>query len=107
MNTLALTSRTSTDLNSSELKHNTLAEWHRYGGVNAGRQTVTTPTAKHEPHTRRIRMSENMYRVQVWFEGDWRWGMHDYTRQQAEERVKQMKSAGIKCRIKPSRELFN
>ena len=52
-------------------------------------------------------MNENTYRVQVWFEGNWKWGLHDYTKQQAEDRLKQMKSAGIKCRIRPSSELFN
>ena len=52
-------------------------------------------------------MNENTYRVQVWYEEHWRWGLHDYTREQAEERMKQMKSAGIKCRIRPSSELFN
>lgn len=52
-------------------------------------------------------MSNNMYRIQVWFENTWRWGINDYTKEQAEDRMKQLKQAGIKCRMRPSGELFN
>ena len=47
------------------------------------------------------------YRIQVWCEGRWRWGLHDYTPAQAEARVGQLQAAGVKCRIRPSSELFN
>lgn len=48
-----------------------------------------------------------MYRIQVWYEDHWKWGMHDYTYEQAVERFKQLKAAGIKARIRPNFELFN
>ena len=48
-----------------------------------------------------------MYRIQVWAEGRWVWGLHDYTPTQAEERMKKLKAVGIKARIRPRHELFN
>ena len=47
------------------------------------------------------------YRIQVWHELEWRWGLHDYTYEQATERAHQLKAVGIRCRIRPSRELFD
>jgi hypothetical protein len=48
-----------------------------------------------------------IYRIQVWDENRWKWGLHDYTYPQAVERFKRLKAAGIKARIRPSSELFN
>lgn len=49
---------------------------------------------------------EDRYRIQVWTEGQWRWGLHDYTKEQAEARLVELRHAGIKCQMRPSRELF-
>ena len=37
-----------------------------------------------------------MYRIQIWYDGDWKWGQHDYTLKQAEERIKRLRAVGIK-----------
>lgn len=50
---------------------------------------------------------EGIYRVQLWFEGAWKWGIHDYTKEEAEQHVKRMKTMGIKSRVKPLAELFS
>lgn len=50
---------------------------------------------------------EGKYRVQVWCEGRWKWGLHDYTWSEVTQRIHQLKAVGIKARIKPSSELFN
>ena len=47
-----------------------------------------------------------MYRVQVMYGRSWRWGLHDYTLDQAEQRVKELKAVGIKARVKPLAELL-
>lgn len=52
-------------------------------------------------------MSKGKYRIQVWSKGAWRWGLSDYTKEQAEDRLKQMTDVGIKARIRPSSELFD
>ena len=48
-----------------------------------------------------------MYRLQVWFDRHWKWGLNDYTLEQAQRRVEELKAKGIKARIKPAYELFN
>lgn len=48
-----------------------------------------------------------LYRIQVKFGDGWRWGLHDYTYDQAVHRYNQLKAAGIKARIRPNFELFN
>ena len=48
-----------------------------------------------------------MYRIQVWFHGEWVWGTHDYTKEQAVDRLERLMNVGIKARIRPSEELFN
>ena len=50
---------------------------------------------------------QDIYRIQVWAEGDWKWGLHDYTQAEAEHRMTYLRRAGIKCRMRPSSELFN
>lgn len=50
---------------------------------------------------------EGKYRIQVWVNLEWRWGLHDYTYEQATQRLHQLKGVGIKARIKPSAELFS
>lgn len=47
-----------------------------------------------------------MYRLQVWFNRHWKWGWNDYTLEQAEQRVKELKAHGIKARVKPISELL-
>ena len=51
--------------------------------------------------------NQETYRIQVWHELDWKWGLHDYTYAEATQRIHQLKAVGIKARIRPSRELFN
>ena len=50
---------------------------------------------------------QDTYRVQVYVGKSWRWGLHDYTKEQAEARVNELKQVRIKARIRPSKELFN
>ena len=45
------------------------------------------------------------YRLQVYFQRRWKWGLNDYTLEQAEQRVKELQAHGIKARIKPISEL--
>lgn len=47
-----------------------------------------------------------MVRIQIWTEGSWVWGIHDYTPSQAQERMKILKAVGIKARIRPLSELL-
>ena len=49
----------------------------------------------------------NTYRIQVWIGKEWRWGLHDYTRAEAEARMAELRQVRIKCRMRPSSELFN
>lgn len=49
-----------------------------------------------------------MYRLQVWFNKHWKWGLNDYaTLEAATARVAELKAVGIKARVKPVAELFN
>lgn len=47
------------------------------------------------------------YRLQVWFHRHWKWGVNDYTLEEAQRRISELKAVGIKARIKPATELFN
>lgn len=48
-----------------------------------------------------------MYRLQVWFDKHWVWGINDYeTEAEAQERVKKMKAVGIRARVRPLAELL-
>lgn len=47
-----------------------------------------------------------MYRLQVWFDRHWKWGLNDYTLEQAQRRVEELKAKGIKARVKPIEELL-
>lgn len=48
-----------------------------------------------------------MYRIQIFLHGNWVWGTHDYTAEQAVDRLEQLMNVGIVARIRPSSELFN
>lgn len=47
-----------------------------------------------------------VYRLQLLHQRRWRWGLNDYTLEQAERRIKELKAVGIKARVKPIDELF-
>ena len=47
-----------------------------------------------------------MYRLQIYHERRWKWGIRDYTLEQAEQRIKELKAHGIRARVKPVAELF-
>ena len=48
-----------------------------------------------------------MFRIQVRYNGRWKWGVNDYqTLEAAEKRIAELKKVGIKARIKPAAELF-
>lgn len=47
------------------------------------------------------------YRLQVWYARHWKWGLNDYTLEQAEHRVQELAAVGIKARVKPLAELVN
>lgn len=49
-----------------------------------------------------------MYRLQVWYDRHWKWGVNSYdSEEEAEKRVNELSRVGIKARIKPETELFN
>ena len=49
-----------------------------------------------------------MFRLQVWFNKYWKWGVNDYvTLEAATARLNELKAAGIKARIKPASELID
>lgn len=47
-----------------------------------------------------------MYRLQIWHERRWKWGWKDYSLEEAERRIEELRVAGIKARIKPFAELL-
>lgn len=49
---------------------------------------------------------DNIYRIQIWVDSHWKWGIHDYTYSQATERIHKLRSVGIKARMRPKAELF-
>lgn len=49
-----------------------------------------------------------MFRLQVWFNKHWKWGLVDYKAlEAATERVKELKAVGIKARVKEAAELYS
>lgn len=48
-----------------------------------------------------------IYRIQVWDNLAWKWGINDYTWAEATQRLHQLKTVGIKARIRLRAELFN
>lgn len=49
-----------------------------------------------------------MFRLQVWYNRHWKWGIVDYdTMDAATARVEELAKVGIKARVKPRSELFN
>lgn len=49
-----------------------------------------------------------MFRLQVWFNKHWKWGVNQYnTVEEAIARVQELSKVGIKARVKPASELFN
>ena len=49
-----------------------------------------------------------MFRLQVWFDRHWKWGLNEYNSiEEATARVQELKKVGIKARVKPVSELFN
>lgn len=57
---------------------------------------------------RRAERQGVMYRLQVKYCGEWKWGIRDYnTLDAAKNRVKELAKVGIKARIKLAAELFN
>lgn len=47
-----------------------------------------------------------VYRLQIYHERRWKWGINDYTLERAEERVLELKAHGIKARVKPASEFY-
>lgn len=48
-----------------------------------------------------------MYRLQVKYYGEWKWGIREYdTLDAAKNRVKELAKVGIKARVKLTAELF-
>lgn len=49
-----------------------------------------------------------MYRLQVKFNGRWKWGIQEYaTLEAAAERAAELMKVGITARVKSSADLFN
>ncbi len=49
-----------------------------------------------------------MYRLQVLYYGNWRWGIREYnTLEAAKARIKELKKVGIRARVKLAAELFS
>ena len=51
---------------------------------------------------------DGKFRLQVWFERHWRWGIVEYpSYEEAEKRVARLAEVGIKARIRKNFELFD
>ena len=49
-----------------------------------------------------------MFRLQVWYNRHWKWGIVDYdTMAAAPARVAELAKVGFKARVKPRSELFD
>ena len=49
-----------------------------------------------------------MFRLQVWYNRDWKWGIVEYDSiERATQRVAELKRVGIKARVRSNSELFN
>lgn len=49
-----------------------------------------------------------MYRLQVWFDRHWKWGINTYPSiESARHRMKELRKVGIKSRVVESKQLFN
>ena len=49
-----------------------------------------------------------MFRLQVLFNGNWKWGLNSYNSyDQATLRLEKLKKVGIKARVRPESELYN
>ena len=49
-----------------------------------------------------------MYRLQVWYSKHWKWGVRSYdSLTEAQQRVSELATQGIKARVKPACELFD
>ena len=47
-----------------------------------------------------------MYRLQIYHERRWKWGIRDYSLEEAQKRIGELKAHGIKARVKPIAELL-
>lgn len=48
-----------------------------------------------------------MFRLQVWCQRKWQWGLNTYnTMEEADKRLQELARVGIKARVKPLAELF-
>lgn len=49
-----------------------------------------------------------MYRLQIMYCGEWKWGIREYASlDAAKERIRELKKVGIKARARAAAELFN
>ena len=49
-----------------------------------------------------------MYRLKVWFNSHWKWGLVEYnTLEEAKARVVELAKVGIKAKIGTNKELFS
>lgn len=47
-----------------------------------------------------------MYRLQIYHDRRWKWGIKDYSLEDAQRRINELKAVGIRARVKPVSELF-
>lgn len=57
---------------------------------------------------RRAERQEIMYRLQVLYYGEWKWGIREYnTMEDAKNRIKELAKVGIKAVVRLTAELFS
>jgi len=49
---------------------------------------------------------DGIYRLQIFHERRWKWGLNDYTIERANERLAVLKEHGIKARVRPASEFY-
>lgn len=49
---------------------------------------------------------EGIYRMQIFHERRWKWGLNDYTIERAQARLDELKKVGIKARVRPASDFY-
>mgnify|MGYP000070072070 CR=1 FL=1 len=49
---------------------------------------------------------EGIYRMQIFHERRWKWGLNDYTIERAQARLAELKKVGIKARVRPASDFY-
>lgn len=52
-------------------------------------------------------MGKETYFIEVWIRGRWKLGIHEYTKEEAEERIRELEKFGMKCRLKRKSDIYD